>query len=135
MKRQNGNSSPELSRGRLVPSSHKGSKFRYAIVRKFSRGDERIREDIPVPDSFQEQHPLAFTKPGFCYAFLSAASCCFLLVEISYPISWPKYLNDQYPSEKSNRKALNRHWSNQKANPALKTKTGNKSILQMDKIQ
>ena len=28
--------------------------------------------------------------------------------------------------EKSNRKAMNRNWSNQKANPALKTKTGKK---------
>ena len=28
--------------------------------------------------------------------------------------------------KKSNRKAMNRNWSNQKANPALKTKTGNK---------
>ena len=27
---------------------------------------------------------------------------------------------------KSNRKAMNRTWSNQKANPALKTKTGNR---------
>ena len=27
---------------------------------------------------------------------------------------------------KSNRKAMNRNWSNQKANPALKTKTGSK---------
>ena len=26
---------------------------------------------------------------------------------------------------KSNRKEMNRNWSNQKANPALKTKTGN----------
>ena len=26
----------------------------------------------------------------------------------------------------SNRKAMNRNWSNQKANPALKTKAGNK---------
>ena len=30
---------------------------------------------------------------------------------------------------------MNRNWSNQKANPALKTKAGNKSILQIDKIQ
>ena len=30
------------------------------------------------------------------------------------------------PHEKSNRKAMSRNWSNQKANPALKTKTGNK---------
>ena len=29
-------------------------------------------------------------------------------------------------NSKSNRKAMNRNWSNQKANPALKTKTGNK---------
>ena len=27
---------------------------------------------------------------------------------------------------KSNRKAMKRNWGNQKANPALKTKTGNK---------
>ena len=27
---------------------------------------------------------------------------------------------------KSNRKSINKNWSNQKANPALKTKTGNK---------
>ena len=40
-----------LGRGRLVPSSHKGSESRYAVVRHFSRGDERIREDIPIPDS------------------------------------------------------------------------------------
>ena len=36
---------------------------------------------------------------------------------------------------KSDRKAMNRNWSNHKANPALKTKTGNKEILQIDKIQ
>ena len=28
---------------------------------------------------------------------------------------------------------MNRNWNNQKANPALKTKTGNKQILQIDK--
>ena len=28
--------------------------------------------------------------------------------------------------KKRNRKAMNRNWGNQKANPALKTKTGNK---------
>ena len=30
------------------------------------------------------------------------------------------------PCEKSNRKAMNRNWGNQKANSALKTKAGNK---------
>ena len=29
-------------------------------------------------------------------------------------------------NNKSNRKTMNRNWSNQKANPALKTKVGNK---------
>ena len=28
--------------------------------------------------------------------------------------------------KKSNRMAMNRHWNNQKANPSLKTKAGNK---------
>ena len=37
--------------------------------------------------------------------------------------------------EKSNRKAMNRNWGDRKANPALKTKTGNKLILKIDKIQ
>ena len=40
-----------LGRGRLVPSSHNGIEFRYTVVRQFSRGDERIREVIPVPES------------------------------------------------------------------------------------
>ena len=30
---------------------------------------------------------------------------------------------------------MNRNWDNQKANPALKSKAGNKEILQIDKIQ
>ena len=37
--------------------------------------------------------------------------------------------------DESNRKAMNRNWSNQKANPALKTKAENISILQIDKIK
>ena len=36
----------------------------------------------------------------------------------------------------SKRKAMNRNWSNQKANPALKTKREiNKYYIQIDKIQ
>ena len=38
-------------------------------------------------------------------------------------------------ANKSNRKAMNRNWSNQKENSPLNTKTGNKLILQVDKIQ
>ena len=66
MKRQNDNTSPGLGRGRLVPSSHKGSKFRDTIVRQFNRGDERIREDIPDPDSLGEEAFLVgiFTSRG-----------------------------------------------------------------------
>ena len=36
-----------------------------------------------------------------------------------------KYETFERHPEKSNRKAMNRNWSNQKANPVLKTKTGN----------
>ena len=35
-------------------------------------------------------------------------------------------LNKCKPFEKSNRNAMNRNWSNQKPNPAIKTKTGDK---------
>ena len=49
-----------------VPSSHKGSEFRYAVVRQFSRGDERIMEDIQVPDSLGKEAFLVgvFTSRG-----------------------------------------------------------------------
>ena len=62
VKRQNDN----IGRGRLVPSSNKGSKFRYTIVGQFSRGDERAREDIPVPDSLGKETFLVgiFTSSG-----------------------------------------------------------------------
>ena len=36
------------------------------------------------------------------------------------------YIIYKYIRHNSNRKAMNRNWSNQKANPALKTKAGNK---------
>ena len=41
-------------------------------------------------------------------------------IDIDYKLSFDQHIS------KSNRKAMNRNWSNQKANPALKTKTGNK---------
>ena len=40
--------------------------------------------------------------------------------------STSRYLDDLLNIDNSNRKAMNRNWSNQKANPALKTKAGNK---------
>ena len=45
------------------------------------------------------------------------------------------YYDKRARSRKSNRKAMNRNWGNQKAIPALKTKAGNKQTLQIDKIQ
>ena len=50
------------------------------------------------------------------------------LKNCSFPRTIPMW--NSFPSSvvssKSNRKAMNRNWSNQKANPALKTKAGNK---------
>ena len=43
-------------------------------------------------------------------------------------------LSSNHLNTKSKRKAMNRNWCNQKANPALNTKAGNKKILQIDKI-
>ena len=56
--------------------------------------------------------------------------CCCLLQVCSIFIRFSATLINEISrykiEEKSNRKAMNRNWSNQKANPALKTKTGNK---------
>ena len=59
------------------------------------------------------------------YASLPPCSCknIFLQIETNIQLSSQYYLESKF---KSNRKAMNRNWSNQKANPALKTKTGNK---------
>ena len=35
--------------GKLVPGSHKRCKLGHTVIRHFSRGDQRIREVIPVP--------------------------------------------------------------------------------------
>ena len=47
-------------------------------------------------------------------------------ITISVPIETEKIVNFHFSRYKSKRKAMNRNWRNQKANPALKTKTGNK---------
>ena len=45
----------------------------------------------------------------------------------SYAVDRHKFFNQFIMKfDGSNRKAMNRNWSNQKANPALKTKAGNK---------
>ena len=45
---------------------------------------------------------------------------------INAPIHFMSFEERQNKIVKRNRKAINRNWSNQKANPALKTKAGNK---------
>ena len=75
-----------IGRGRLVPSSHKGSKFRYTIVREFSRGDERIREDIPVPDSLGKETFLVgiFTYATDFFLFRTVYRCMIYFLSLSF---------------------------------------------------
>ena len=54
---------------------------------------------------------LAVLVSGFRWCF---ALCLFIILLVQFGLLG-----------KSNRKAMNRNWSNQKANPALKAKTGN----------
>ena len=61
-------------------------------------------------------------------------------VEIGPPVPEKKIFEGFLPNNNnndnnSNRKAMNRNWSNRKANSALKTKAENKWILQIDKVQ
>ena len=63
VKCQNDNPSP----GAVVPGSHKRSKLRHTIIRQFSRGNQRIREVIPIPDSSGKE-PISigvFTSRGY----------------------------------------------------------------------
>ena len=48
------------------------------------------------------------------------------LQPIKMIVNFPRMSSRSRNYNKSNRKAMNRNWSNQKAYPALKTKTGNK---------
>ena len=50
VKRQKDNSLPGA-----VTGGHKRSDFIHAIIRHFSRGNQRIREVIPVPKSLREE--------------------------------------------------------------------------------
>ena len=59
VKRQTDNSTTPggmgLDRRGLYPSSHKRSKFRHTIILQFNRGDQRIREFIPISNSLGEK--------------------------------------------------------------------------------
>ena len=51
----------------------------------------------------------------------------YLGVTITSYLKWNSHIrNVCSKGNRSNRKAMNRNWSNQKTNPALKTKAGNK---------
>ena len=41
--------------GKLFPGSHKSCELGHTVIRHFSRGDKRIREVIPVPDTLQKE--------------------------------------------------------------------------------
>ena len=57
-----------------------------------------------------------------CFEFFCCIVFFFVIDIFSSPV--PKARRRAYSI--SNRKAMNRNWSNQKTNPALKTKTGHK---------
>ena len=41
---------------KLVPGSHKRCEVGHTVIRHFSRGDQRIREVISVPDSLWKEN-------------------------------------------------------------------------------
>ena len=55
VKRRNDNHSPGPVIRELVPSSHQRSELRNTILCIFSGWDQRIGEDIPIPDSLGEE--------------------------------------------------------------------------------
>ena len=73
----------------------------------------------PVRDKIMEhmEENNLFTKHQHCCR--KSYSCVTQLIDVCD--KWTEELDN-----KSNRKAINRNWSNQKVNPTLKTKTGNK---------
>ena len=73
---------------------------------------------ISLPYIFQVLYVLCFTRPRYQVSIYRTIGP---LVNICL-----EDRNVFARLDKSNRKAMNRNWSNQKANPALKTKVGNK---------
>ena len=55
VKRRNGNHSPGPVIRELVPSSHRRSELSNTILCIFSRRDQRIGEDIPIPNSLGKE--------------------------------------------------------------------------------
>ena len=58
-----------------------------------------------------------------CFAYITPLYSSFY---IDQDIAFVEMVESDISKYKSYRKAMNRNWSNQKANPTLKTKTGNK---------
>ena len=57
---------------------------------------------------------------------LKGTNCAPLIADLFLFCYERDFMNSAPDDNQSNRKAMNRNWCNQKANPALKTKTGNK---------
>ena len=74
---------------------------------------------------------LIFLKPNAVVdsSVFSTSEQVAVLIELFTSATPPTVYSDWsgfHQAIKSNRKAMNRNWNNQKANPALKTKAGNK---------
>ena len=63
---------------------------------------------------------------GQLYEDISLALHARDLIIFTTDLQTLNYYSTNHCQKKSNRKAMNRNWSNKKANPTLKTKTGNK---------
>ena len=86
------------------------------------KGNIRGLGDFNFPKFSWDSEHVPTLKPGCSYTtiynnFISCLDDHGLVQMVSEPTRG---------DNKSNRKAMNRNWSNQKANPVLKTKTGNK---------
>ena len=77
MTRQIDNHSPGgVTGGKLVPSSHKRWEFRHTVIWHFSRGNQGIREVIPVPDGLGKELHLYASK--LAVGIWNAMECWFL---------------------------------------------------------
>ena len=65
----------DLSLGKSVLSSHQRSEFRNTILCIFSRLDQGIGEDIPIPDGFGEEATFTFINICISNGGLNAFEC------------------------------------------------------------
>ena len=76
--RQIDNHSPGgVTGGKLVPSSHERWEFRHTIIWHFSRGNQGIREVIPVPDGLGKETYIWYASK-LTVGIWNAMECWFL---------------------------------------------------------